>query len=211
MTHKKSLSLIAGSIFFGLFIFFSYLVHKNTFTVFDFDMTVRLQDHIPRRFDIPFSLLSMIGTFEVMAVVLLIIVLVRRKLIGGMVTFGLFGLFHIFEIYGKTFVTHTPPPHFLLRTQLPFNFPQFYVSTENSYPSGHSGRAWFITTTVGILIWHSKKLSKEVKVAIIAGLLGYDLLMMTSRVYLGEHWTTDVIGGAIEAIALGLIGGAFLI
>jgi len=206
---KKSHYIVIGCILFGLFIFFSFLVHKNLFTTFDFDMTVRLQDHVSRRFDQPFSLLSMIGEFQFMAILLALILIFRKK-VHGIIVFGLFGLFHIFELYGKTFVDHTPPPHFLLRTQLPFNFPQFYVSTENSYPSGHSGRAWFITITVGILVWQNKKLSTEVKLGILACLFMYDIVMMTSRVYLGEHWTSDVIGGMIEGAALALIGGAFL-
>ena len=43
--------LVTGGASFILFVFFSYLVHKDVFTQFDFDTTVRLQDMISRRFD----------------------------------------------------------------------------------------------------------------------------------------------------------------
>ncbi len=109
---KRIILFVLGVIFFFCFIFFSYLVHKNLFTQFDFNTTVHLQDHIPRRLDGPFSALSEIGQFEEMTVVLAAIFLIVRKIKKGIIAFGFYISFHLIEIYGKYFVHHPPPPGF---------------------------------------------------------------------------------------------------
>jgi membrane-associated phospholipid phosphatase len=199
---RKNLVLLSvGITSFCLFVIFSYLVHKNLFTGIDFDTTVRLQNNIPRKLDEIFSVFSSIGSFEPMLIVLVVILLVWRKILIGFLLFSAFVTFHIFELFGKYMVNHPPPPEFMLRTERIIQFDQFHVRTEFSYPSGHSGRAVLLACLLLFIIWNSKY-SREFKIVSSILIASYVVVMLVSRIYLGEHWTSDVIGGVLLGVAL---------
>lgn len=145
-----------------------------------------------------------------MLVVLIALFVIIKQYRAGLVALTLFGGFHLIEIYGKYFVHHPPPPQFMLRTIQMVQFAPFTVREVNSYPSGHSGRTMFISVILFIFIWQSKRLTMNKKLLLSFILLVYDITMMVSRVYLGEHWTSDVIGGAFLGSALGLFAAVFL-
>ncbi len=208
---KRIIFFLWGMGLFLVFVFFSYLVHKDIFTQFDFDTTVRLQNNISRRFDDIFSTFSDIGKFEIMAVLLVVIFVALRKFIAGGIALMLFFSFHVFELFGKFYVEHTPPPQFMLRTKIIIDFPQFHIRADNSYPSGHAGRTMFLSAILLILIWQAKGLNNPLKLFLSVCVVGFDIVMLVSRVYLGEHWTTDVIGGSMLGGALGFFSAVFVI
>ena len=78
----------------------------------------------------------------------------------------------------------------------------FRVLTSYSFPSGHVmfytilfGFAWYVTYTL---------LKRSLTRSLLLGLLGgFILLVGASRIYLGQHWASDVLGGY-------LLGGLIL-
>ncbi len=203
MRSKKLLFLLSFGLF-AAFVFFSYLVSKEKFVQLDFDLTVKLQDHLSRRFDLPFSLLSLLGSAEVTGIIwagFLLYSLLRRYWLAAAALFTFWGGLFL-EIFGKLFVYHPGPPFLFYRGVIDFNFPSSYAHTNYSYPSGHLTRTSFLVSA--LVVYLLLKAPKKFGILPQLGALGFLVAMMVSRVYLGEHWTTDVIGGTLLGTSLGI-------
>lgn len=206
MLSRKLLLIFSLVLFFG-FIYFSYLVAKEQFTKLDFDTTVKFQDNFPRRLDLPFSILSVIGLIEVTGGIWLLLLIVALLKRFWLTFFGL-SLFItglIVEIYGKLFILHPGPPFLFYRGVLDFDFPSHYVHADYSYPSGHVYRTAFLTTFIALfLLYRYHKISWVVILLFLLPFLG---AMLISRIYLGEHWLSDIVGGLLLGMSLGMLAG----
>jgi len=208
MTKPKIYTFLSGVLLFSLFVLYSYLVHKNLFTGLDFDTTVRLQDKISQIFNTPFSLLSLMGSFEIVSFILFILWVITRKLRFIFTLFS-FVAIHVFELFGKMFVTHPGPPYLFVRYDIPFSFPSSYVQPGSSYPSGHLARTLFLSVIISFLILRSKRFSSVQKKLLYCSIVIIVVLMFISRIYLGEHWLSDVLGGGLLGASFGFLSLAF--
>ena len=203
---------LLSAFFIVFFTYFSYTVAKEKWQQFDFDTTVKLQDHISREFDFAFSFFSLLGSAEVTTAFCLLLAflsLIRGKLLP-VLGWSLIVLASILEVFGKLVLFHPGPPVFLHRSLLSTSLPSFYVHTDFSYPSGHMTRTIFIVTILICMVFFSSK-NIVFKLAGISLLLLVALLMGLTRVYLGEHWTTDVVGGLFLGVGFGLFAAVFIL
>lgn len=211
---KLNLTLLGLSfVLFGVFTLFSYTVAKEFWQKVDFDTTIKLQDHLSRRLDEPFSLLSLLGSAEItlaLAGILAFINLVQLKFFG-FIAWLLIVPATVVEVAGKLVIYHPSPPNFLLRTvDLEKNLPHFNVHTDFSYPSGHVTRTTFLIVLTLVLVYFSSK-NSIFKSLLVLTLVGGLFLMVLSRVYLGEHWLSDVLGGGLLGASSAIFAGALIV
>ena len=79
---------------------------------------------------------------------------------------------------------------------------QLVTESSYSFPSGHT---MIITTIVGLFIfylWNNKKGSSTKKIVITITLTIIAFLVMLSRIYLGVHYFSDIIGGITASLLL---------
>ncbi len=185
---------------------------KEKWLKMDFDTTVKLQDHISRRFDKYFSYFSLAGSAEVtiaFCMIMSLISLVRFRWLA-IVGWLLILPASLGEVFGKLVLFHPATPVFLHRSVLSTSLPSFYVHTDFSYPSGHMTRTIFIITIfLCIVIFQSE--NRFTKLIMVSSLLGLAFSMGLTRIYLGEHWISDVIGGSILGIAAGFFASVLIL
>ena len=197
---------------FLIFTYFSYIVAKELWQQFDFDTMVRIQDHIPRSNDLILSYFTLLGDVEITLIfcVLMSFLALLRKHFWAFLGWLLIVPASMAEIFGKLVLFHPAPPVFFHRTILPENLPQFYVHTNFSYPSGHMTRTIFIITVILFLVLFSKQ-NYILKLIQLSSLIFLAFMLALTRIYLGEHWLSDVLGGILLGSSMGLFASVLIL
>lgn len=202
--------LLAAVVLLLGFYEFSRLVRREVFRDLDFAVTVKVQDRMPERLAdfweaatwAASPLLSIIFMFSLTAWGAFTGKGLRRKL-GWLVVPLAFFLLTAGEIYGKSVVHHPAPPFFMIKNPTTI-FPKYYVNEQFSYPSGHAARATFLVIIALLTVNRVKNASGKRWLASIL-LLAILAAVAISRIYLGHHWFTDVLGGSLLGSALALL------
>ena len=142
--------------------------------------------------DVAGSILTLLGRFEVTAAVALLLAAVaaRRGGVMGAAPLLLF-VTVIVELALKSIVPQPEPPQTLSRDLDLLAGPS--VDTPFAFPSGHELRTTFLATlaTPSGAAW---------RVAAVA----FVIAMGVTRIYLAQHWASDVAGGLLLGLAFGL-------
>lgn len=188
--HWRPLLILAVALILPLFIFATIAEDVYDKEPFDFEEPLMLALHAQTSATLnqvaaTFSLLGSARGMAPLALVLFFVLYRRRRRLGYFAVLTLGGLATV-NFLLKLFFDR-PRPH-LWTPILPEN--------DSSFPSGHSMFATALAGTLIAVLWNTKWRVP----ALILGVL-YVLGMMWSRVYIGVHYPTDVLGGALFSVA----------
>ncbi len=184
--------IVAGS---AAFVVAAALVAAGATRGIDLALTRALQTVASLPLDLIANADTLLGqtTITSAAAILLALLLWRRERglvwIAPLILFGTIAA----ETVMKLLLVHPPPPHEFVRAS--GNPLGVRVGTPSSFPSGHATRATFFA----FLLWDlvPGRAWRAALIALVA-------VTLWARVYLGDHWVSDVAGGA----ALGTVAGA---
>lgn len=192
--HGFALGLgVAG---FALFLVTTGLVQARVLHSFDFAAGLAVLPMASERLDVLSSALSIAfsGEFSLLyAIVFALLLWWRRYGLWSLAPFAFLAP-NVLEVLMKATVNQPAVPPELHRSVF---YPLASVQLSGTFPSGHSMRGAFLCTFLAALLgprgnWRR---GAALSLALLAGLIAF------TRVYLGDHWLSDVIGGLLLGVS----------
>jgi len=197
----------------ALFALLSKFEDRGFFRSLDFDVTVKLQERIDKSTRLRTA--ALIGNvmegatffaspeFTVVSTLFLTAVFAydrkkRQWKLAAMTIPIALVLIVALEIYGKSVVHHPAPPFSMIKHPTTI-FPADYINEQFSYPSGHAARAIFLSIVClsPFLTRLIRFRPKKRDILVVFGAIFYVSIVSISRIYLGHHWFSDVVGGLL--------------
>ncbi len=169
-------------------------------------ITILLQRIPSASLDIGFSLITILGNAEVTALLVLVIgiVLIRTgRAPLAIVIWALFAGGSAIEWIAKHRLPHASVPFELRRPGI--NTLHYMIRTPYGYPSGHAFRTLLLAAVTWVTWRHRADVARRrlrAALVLVVGLMGLALI------YLGDHWTSEVVGGYLLALLGILVIGA---
>ncbi|HNP85688.1 MAG TPA: phosphatase PAP2 family protein [Kouleothrix sp.] len=108
-------------------------------------------------------------------------------------------------VVGGGFAVNYIARHVLAAPRIPLHAP-FVLLRDTGFPSGH---AMMATILYGLLLWAAfPRIAREQRAVAVLGTAGLVLLVGFTRLYFGEHYLSDVLGGF--ALGIGWLAGGII-
>ncbi len=181
----------------------AYFAHRIPYFPGDIKTSVCVQQISLPLFNPVMRAVSFISSV-VLAIIIVVLVVVclwmLRKRLEAVFIGSATGIASLINFLLKLLIARPRPTNELIQV--------FVATNESSFPSGHT---LYAVVFYGLLFYLAPRLIKHTKAvkALRSILLILILLTMISRIYLGVHWLSDILGsllfgGLILAIAIGL-------
>lgn len=185
---RKTLPILSILNIIG-FIFLTYLIEKRDFFYRDF-----LIIDFTKSFTSPFTVAVLQAVswpgylpqaFFFITGFILILIVLKKRLAAAISLISLSAIFSLVYFFKLTISRLRPDSHLYL-----------YSGQNMSYPSGHMVS---YTVFLGLLLYFSSQYFKNPWLKLAHAVLYFTLLVLVgfSRIYLGHHWPTDVVGGLL--------------
>lgn len=193
-TNKNRLLTITLFILIAGFILLSFLVYNFPPSFVDLRFSLAIQGHHNLTLDHIMAFISWFGTMPASGIMVLATALIfflfncKRETVFVLLTVSS----GLISTVIKLLINRPRPTEDVVRI--------IEKTRQQSFPSGHT---LFYVVFFGFLIIimeNLKSVNRYVRIGVIAVSAMMILLVPFSRIYLGAHWFTDVLGGAILGI-----------